>query len=193
MLPENAMFAIAEEAARELAESDIRSMTGSDLERVGYEMSEMLMGAVRSNDIIELYRVSIRMFTMDTTLYRDVNCCLREYDDGEGYFCKRPPTSKCDLRPGWAEMDDLGRWFARQRTMALDGYESLAFYFILLEQALLRWPQRLGEVDVYRGVFLDDGEIDTYRERVGKAVFLEDLPRRRGLDTLPSVLETYSS
>jgi hypothetical protein len=46
----------------------------------------------------------------------------------------------------------------------------LAFYGVLLEQALLRWPQRVGEVGVYRGVDLVDDEIDTYREWIGKMV-----------------------
>jgi hypothetical protein len=46
----------------------------------------------------------------------------------------------------------------------------LAFYFLLLQQALLRWPNRLGEVKLYRGVDLSDDDIDTYRERVGQGV-----------------------
>jgi hypothetical protein len=56
------------------------------------------------------------------------------------------------------------------RLAGLGGHEAFGFYAILLEQALLRWPQRLGEVDVDRGVTLSDDEIETSREKVGHEV-----------------------
>jgi ankyrin repeat protein len=167
MLPENAMFAVAEEAARGLAESDIRWL-GNARESVASDMSEMLVDALRSNAIIELYRASIRLYTMRTTLYLDANSSFREYEDrGQECFGEVEP----DL---WGpEADEVTRytgWFAWIRRMAPEGKESLACYFILLEHALLRWPERVGEIEVYRGVELGEDDIERYRERVGKRV-----------------------
>jgi ankyrin repeat protein len=51
-----------------------------------------------------------------------------------------------------------------------EDHKSLAFYIILLEQALFRWPQRTGAGEVYRGVALGEDDIDLYRERKGEVV-----------------------
>jgi hypothetical protein len=79
--PEMVMFALAEEAARELAESDIRSTIGDTMENMARDMSEMLADAARSNDTSKLCSAAIRLFTLQTTLYRDVNFGLREYEE----------------------------------------------------------------------------------------------------------------
>jgi hypothetical protein len=168
MLPETEMFDIAEEAARELGESDIHSTTGDTWESVACEMSNMLMDAVRANALIELYRVSIRLYTMQTTLYLDVNSYIRRYVDMGHFYMES--LERDHWESDVDEMTYYGRCFARLLRRAPEGKESLAFYVTLLEQALLRWPQRLGEVDLYRGVDLDEDEVDAYRERIGQRV-----------------------
>jgi hypothetical protein len=177
VLPDNALFAVGEEAARELAEANVRMMSGDEMENVAHEMSKMLVDALRSNSIMELWRAAIRLFTMQTTLYLDVNFCIREHDvKGEGLM--RDLEKEMGVaHAGMADDDGLDRletacggWFARNGRTGMEDSESFGFYAILLEQALLRWPQRLGEVDVYRGVTLSDDEIDTYRDRVGRGV-----------------------
>jgi ankyrin repeat protein len=168
MMPEDSMFAVAEEAVRELAEYKIRSTIDGGDDSIGHEMSEMLRDALRSNDIQELYRASIRLFTMPTTLYRVLNAGIRGYDDvGEWRLHKFEMNwEEAEADPGAASC----RWFAEQRRTAPAGSESLAFYSVLLQQALLRWPRRLGKIDVYRGVDLGEDDVDAYRERVGRVV-----------------------
>jgi ankyrin repeat protein len=105
---------------------------------------------------------------MQTTLYSDMNTGLREYeymgDDTFRYIESDWSESGAD------EREIVGLMYARMRRTAGGGHESLALYSGLLEHALLRWRQRLGGMDVYRGVDLDEDEIDTYREKVGNTV-----------------------
>jgi hypothetical protein len=155
MLPGIGMFAIAEAAAEEIAELDIRWSCGDTVGNIASDMSRMITDALRSNDTMELYRATIRVFTMDTTLYREMNCRLRlAHEMGEGRISSLEPEGE----PGMETYPP--RLFACLRRIAPDEHECLGFYVILLQQVLLRWPQRLGTVDVYRGVYLGEDDIE---------------------------------
>jgi hypothetical protein len=97
------------------------------------------------------------LYTEETTLYRDLNRAIREYDDSAEYFLR-------SLEP------DLGLGMAAKfGSFVPDGFRSLACYYTLLEQVLREWP-KLGPKDVYRGMQMDSGAIEEYAEHVGDVV-----------------------
>jgi hypothetical protein len=109
VLPDNTPFALAEQAARDLAEADIRMVDGDEIENVAHEMSKMLVDALRSNFMIELYRAAIRLFTMRTTLYLDLNFCFREHDLMGGELIWVLLEEVCAARAWKADDGDLDR------------------------------------------------------------------------------------
>jgi hypothetical protein len=156
--PPGILFAFAEEAARGLAESDIRALEyGGACESVAAICSSKLMSAANSGDYDELARVTVRLYTEDTTLYRDLNRAIREFDDNAEPFV-------CELEP------DLGIGTAASfRYGVPEDLGSLACYYLLLQQVLLAWPKS-DPADVFRGVEMDVDTIEEYAEHVGDVV-----------------------
>jgi hypothetical protein len=120
--PLGLLFAIGEEAARGLGEWDIRILdNGFPGEQVAVTCSSELMSAAKSGNYDELARVTVRLYTEETTLYRDLNRAFREFEDTAESFLR-------DLEP------DLGLGFGAMFRMNVpDGFGSLACYYDLLQ------------------------------------------------------------
>jgi hypothetical protein len=88
--PRRLLFAIAEEAARGLEETDTRVLDhGFPGESVAATCSSELMSAVKSGNYDELARVTVRLYTEETTLYRELNRAIREFEDNVEAFLRR--------------------------------------------------------------------------------------------------------
>jgi hypothetical protein len=144
---------------------------------------------LRGNAVVELYRASIRVYTVQTTLYLVAEPSHRGcYDMGLAYSRE---LERDLLGPEVNQATFCTRWFARVRREALGRSESMEFCLRLLHRALFRWPQRVGEIEVYRVVSLGDGEVDTYREVICKVIG-RDSCRRRCRDALQSASGSFS-
>jgi hypothetical protein len=112
------------------------------------------MSAAESGNYDELARVTVRLYTEEMTLYRDLKKAIR--DDEE----KAEPLLRL-FEP------DLGLAMgAKVRKAVPEGFGSLACYYTLFQQVLVEWP-RSGPAVVYRGVEMDFGAIEEYAGHVG--------------------------
>jgi hypothetical protein len=115
------------------------------------------MTAAKSGNFDQLSRVTVRLYTEETTLYRDLNRAIREDEENAEPFLS-------NLEP------DLGLGpFAKIRSLAPEGFGSLACYYQVLQEVVMQWP-RSGPKDVFRGVELDSDTIGEYAEHVGDVV-----------------------
>jgi hypothetical protein len=117
------------------------------------------MSAAKSGNYDELARVTVRLYTEETTLYRDLNRAIRAYEDNAEPFL-------LGIEP------DLGLGTAGKiRRFVPDGFGSLACYYELLQQVLLEWPKSVPkDGKVYRGVEMDSDAIEEYAEHLGDVV-----------------------
>jgi hypothetical protein len=108
---------MAEEAARGLAESNIRILDdGVPRESVSAEVASELMSAAKSGNYDELARVTVRLYTEETTLYRVLTRAIREDEENAGCFVRR---FEPDLGLGMA---------ATFRSVVPDGFGSFAVF-----------------------------------------------------------------
>jgi hypothetical protein len=146
----------AEEAARGLAEFDIRILRdGVTGENVQQDFSEILMEAVATGRYDEISRATVYLYTRESTLYRDINAALRDNQEN------------CDYLAGIVKWRANLGVYALIRSGVPERVQPIAFYYRLLEQVLIDWPNKLGEVDVFRGVMLDEYAVDAYRDDLG--------------------------
>jgi hypothetical protein len=117
-------------------------------ERVERDFSRLLREAVSSGDYDEIARVAVLLYSMETTLYRDINWSIRmDRENGDDSV---------------RELDvDVGL-YAQDRCSFPRELQPLAFY-VLLDLVVRNWDSKVGEVVVYRGVMLDEEAVDAYR------------------------------
>jgi hypothetical protein len=76
-------------------------------------MSKLLADAVQATSVIQLFRVSVRLYTMQTTLYRELNSYLRRYPDMSDACSEGIGADRC--KSDWERMMVYRRWFERMR------------------------------------------------------------------------------